>query len=67
MAKGRNIEVDVTSPDSLVAIYRKKNEKDVLSQQVAKVQNGKISLKRQNGERFTTIDLKESVIEVEWN
>lgn len=67
VAKGRNCEVDVTVHDSLVAIYRKKNKKDVLSQQIAKVQNGRISLKRQNGERFTTIDLKDSVIEVEWN
>ena len=66
-ATGRNCEVEVTSVDSLVAIYRKKNEKDVLAQQVAKVQNGKISLKRQNGEHFTTIDLKDSVVEVEWN
>lgn len=66
-ANGRTCEVEVTSPDSLVAIYRKKNDKDVLSQQVAKVQNGKISLKRQNGERFTTIDLKDSVVEVQWN
>jgi subtilisin family serine protease len=66
-ARGKNLDVAVLSADSLVAIYRKKNEKDVLSQQVAKVQNGKISLKRQNGERFTTIDLKDSVIEVEWN
>jgi subtilisin family serine protease len=67
IAKGRSCEVDVTSTDSLVAIYRKKNQKDVLSQQIGKVQNGKVSLKRQNGERFTTIDLKDSVIEVEWN
>ena len=67
MAKGRNCEVEVTVTDPLVAIYRKKNAKDVLSQQVAKVQNGKISLKRQSNERFTTIDLKDSVIEVEWN
>jgi subtilisin family serine protease len=66
-AKGRNCEVEVTNGDSLVAIYRKKNEKDVLSQQVAKVQNGKISLKRQNNEKFTTIDLRDYVVEVAWD
>ncbi|MEO6283572.1 MAG: S8 family serine peptidase [Dyadobacter sp.] len=66
-AKGRTCDVEVTSQDSLVAIYRKKNDKDVLSQQVAKVQNGKISLKRQNNEKFTTIDLRDYVVEVEWN
>ncbi|WP_439557553.1 S8 family serine peptidase [Dyadobacter sp.] len=66
-AKGRSCDVEVTSADSLVAVYRKKTNKDVLSQQVAKVQNGKVSLKRQNGEHFTTIDLKDNVIEVEWD
>lgn len=66
MAKGRTVEVMVTSEGPLVAIYRKKNKKDVISQQVAKVQNGRMNLKRQSGEKFTTIDLKDSVIEVEW-
>jgi subtilisin family serine protease len=67
VAKGRTFDLDVTTEDGLVAIYRKKNKKDVLSQQVAKVSNGKISLKRQNGEHFTTVDLKEYAIEVQWN
>lgn len=66
-AKGRTCEVDVTSQDSLVSIYRKKNEKDVIAQQVGKIQNGKILLKRQNNEKFTTIDLRDYVVEVEWN
>ena len=66
-AKGRSVEVEVTSEEGLVAIYRKKNKKDVLSQQVAKVNNGKITLKRQNGEHYTTIDLKDYAVEVEWN
>lgn len=65
--KGRTCEVDVTSQDSMVAIYRKKNEKDVIAQQVAKVQNGKVSLKRQNNEKFTTIDLRDYVVEVQWD
>lgn len=65
--KGRTCEVDVTSQDSMVAVYRKKNEKDVIAQQVAKVQNGKVSLKRQNNEKFTTIDLRDYVVEVQWD
>ncbi len=65
--KGRTCEVDVTSQDSVVAIYRKKSEKDVIAQQVAKVQNGKVSLKRQNNEKFTTIDLRDYVVEVQWD
>lgn len=66
-AKGRTCEVEVTSQDSMVAVYRKKNEKDVIAQQVAKVQNGKVSLKRQNNEKFTTIDLRDYVVEVQWD
>lgn len=65
-AKGRTCEVTVGGTEPVVSIYRKKNTKDVLSQQVAKVQNGKVSLRRQGGEKFTTIDLRDSVIEVEW-
>ncbi|MCE6990384.1 S8 family serine peptidase [Dyadobacter sp. CY323] len=66
-ATGKSFDLDVTSSDSLVAIYRKKSDKDVMSQQVAKVQNGKISLKRQSNEKFTTVDLRDYVVEVEWN
>ncbi len=67
LAKGRSYELNVTTEDGLVAIYRKKNKKDVLSQQVAKVQNGKITIKRQNGEHFTTVDLKDYAVEVQWD
>jgi subtilisin family serine protease len=66
-ARGRTFELEVNTEEGLVAIYRKKNKKDVLSQQVTKVNNGKINLKRQNGERFTTVDLKDYAIEVQWN
>ncbi|MNL38439.1 hypothetical protein D3C87_1606520 [compost metagenome] len=66
-AKGRTCEVDVISQDSMVAVYRKRNEKDVIAQQVAKVQNGKVSLKRQSNEKFTTIDLRDYVVEVQWD
>lgn len=66
-AKGRNIEIPVTTDESVVAIYRKKNEKDVIAQQTARVQNGVISIKRQSGEHFTTIDLKDHAVEVIWN
>nr|WP_229236109.1 S8 family serine peptidase [Dyadobacter tibetensis] len=66
-AKGRNITIDVKSNEQLVALYRKKNTKDVIAQQVGKVQQGKISLKRIGREKYTTIDLKEEVIEVQWD
>ncbi len=67
VSKNRNFELEIAGEDRLVAIYRKKNEKDVLSQQLAKVQNGKIVLKKQHNEKFTTIDLKDQVIEVKWD
>ncbi|HEV7350461.1 S8 family serine peptidase [Telluribacter sp.] len=65
-ADGKAIDVPVTTSESLVVVYRKKNKKDVISQQVARVQNGVVSLKRQNGEQYTTIDLKDQAIEVVW-
>jgi subtilisin family serine protease len=63
---GKSCEIEVPTAESLVVVYRKKNKKDVISQQVAKVQNGKVSLKKQNGEEITTIDLKDRAIEVIW-
>jgi subtilisin family serine protease len=65
-ANGRTVEVMVDTKESLVVVYRKKNKKDVISQEVAKVQDGKINLKKQNGEEYTTIDLKDRAIEVIW-
>ncbi|WP_109672977.1 S8 family serine peptidase [Dyadobacter jejuensis] len=67
VAKGRNMTVEVKSQDKLVALYRKKNKKDVISQQIGKVQDGKINLKRIGREKYTTIDLKDRVIEVQWD
>lgn len=64
--QGKTCEVSVNTDESMVVIYRKKNKKDVIAQQVAKVQDGKVSLKRQNGEEYTTIDLKDRSIEVIW-
>ncbi len=64
--QGKSCEVEVKTTESLVVVYRKKNKKDVLSQQVVKVQDGKIALKKQSGEEFTTIDLKDHSIEVIW-
>jgi subtilisin family serine protease len=65
-AEGKSIDVPVQTQETVVVVYRKKNKKDVLAQQVARVQNGVISLKRQSGEHYTTIDLKDQAIEVEW-
>jgi len=63
---GKTCILDVTTDESLLVIYRKKNKKDVIAQEVARVQDGKVSLKKQKDEAFTTIDLKDRAIEVVW-
>ncbi len=63
---GRSVQIPVKTPENSLVVYRKRNSKDVISQQMAKVENGVVSLRRQSGERYTTIDLKETSIEVIW-
>lgn len=67
LAHKRTIQIEVESAEMMVTLYRKRNKKDVLTQQIGKVQDGKITLKRQHGERYTTVDLKSHVVEVQWN
>jgi subtilisin family serine protease len=65
-AKGRSIDLPVNTVERSVPIYRKRNEKDVIVQQTTSVVNGKVSLRRQSQEKFTTIDLKNYAVEVAW-
>lgn len=65
-ASGRTIDLPVNTTERIVPIYRKKNAKDVIVQQTATVVNGKISLRRQSQEKFTTIDLKNYAVEIVW-
>ncbi len=65
-AKGRSIELPVNTNERLLAIYRKKNNKDVIIQQTTPVVNGKVNIRRQSNEKFTTVDLKEYALEVVW-
>ncbi len=64
--KGKSGSVPVQTEENLVVIYRKKDKKNVISQDVARVQDGKVELKRKGSETFTTIDLKDRAIEVVW-
>ncbi len=64
--KGKKLNVLVSTEESLLVVYHKKNKKDVISQGIVRVQDGEVSLKRENGETHTTIDLKDSAIEVVW-
>lgn len=66
VAKGKTIDLPVNTTDRSVPIYRKKNEKDVIAQQTTSVVNGKVNLRRQSQEKFTTIDLKNYAVEVAW-
>ena len=64
--KGRSLDLAVETKEPMLVVYHKKNKKDVLSQGVVKVQDGRISFKRPGGADYTTIDLKDRSIEVVW-
>lgn len=64
--KGKSLDLAVDTQETMLVLYHKKNKKDVISQTVAKVQDGKISFKRPGGTDYTTIDLKDRSIEVVW-
>ncbi len=67
-ATGRAITMPITLTDSkeTVSIFRKKDATHVLQQDALKATNGKLTIKRINGETRTTVDLKKEVIEVIW-
>lgn len=66
VAKGKSIDLPVNTTERLLPVYRKKNSKDVIIQQTTSVINGKVSLRRQAQEKFTTIDLKNYAVEIAW-
>ncbi len=66
VAKGRSIDLPVNTTERQLPIYRKKNPKDVIIQQTTSVVNGKISLRRQTHEKYTTVDLKNYAVEIAW-
>lgn len=65
-ASGRTIQVPVSSSEALASVFHKKDPMHVLTQEAAKIINGKVTLKRLSNERQTTVDLKQEVIEVIW-
>lgn len=63
----KQIELDLpNSTDQTVSVFRKKSAQHVLRQQVLRAKRGKLMLHRLAGETHTTVDLKETVIEVVW-
>ncbi|RIV24910.1 peptidase S8 [Fibrisoma montanum] len=65
-ATGKSITLPVPASESVVSVFRKKNAMHVLSQDALHVTDGKLVLRRANGEKQTTVDLKKEVIEVIW-
>lgn len=65
-ATGRKIVLTLPTTESVVSVFRKKDATHVLQQEAARVNKGQLTLHRQAGEQFTTVDLKSEVIEVVW-
>ena len=65
-ATGKTLTLPVSTGDQVVSVFHKKDATHVLQQESAKVNAGKLTLRRENNERQTTVDLKKEVIEVIW-
>jgi subtilisin family serine protease len=65
-ASGKSVKVPVTTSESVISVFHKKDATHVLQQEAAKVSNGELTLRRSAGEKQTTVDLKGEVIEVIW-
>lgn len=66
-ASGKSLILSVDTVEPMVSVFHKKDATHVLQQEAAKVNAGKLTLKRETGEKHTTIDLKKEVIEVVWD
>ena len=65
-APGKTMTIPVTTTESVVSIFRKKDATHVMQQEAAKVTNGQLILRRITGEKQTTVDTKGEVVEVIW-
>ena len=65
-ATGKTFSLTVDTNEPIVSVFHKKDATHVLQQEATKVNGGKLTLKRENGEKQTTVDLKREVIEVIW-
>lgn len=65
-ATGKTLTLPVETTEAIVSVFHKKDTTHVLSQETGKVTDGKLTLRRSNGEKQTTVDLKKAVIEVIW-
>ena len=65
-ASGKSVTLPVTTPETVVSVFRKKDATHVMQQEAAKVVSGQLTLRRMTGEKQTTVDTKGEVIEVIW-
>ena len=65
-ATGKTFALPVDTNEPIVSVFHKKDATHVLQQEATKVNGGKLTLKRENGEKQTTVDLKREVIEIIW-
>ena len=65
-ATGKLMTLPVETSEAMVSVFHKKDAMHVLQQEVAKVTNGKLTLRRVADEKQTTVDFKKGVIEVIW-
>ena len=65
-ASGKSVTLPITTSESAVSIFHKKDATHVIQQEAARPANGQLTLRRSAGEKQTTVDLKSEVIEVIW-
>ncbi|MEZ4904420.1 MAG: S8 family serine peptidase [Spirosomataceae bacterium] len=65
-AKGDTFVLKLAETSDMVSVFHKKNTMHVLTQEIVRLKDNQITLKRREGETHTTIDLKNEVIEVIW-
>ena len=65
-AEGLTFILKIPEAGDMVSLFHKKSPTHVLSQEIVRVRDGQLTLKRRDGETRTTVDLKNEVIEVIW-
>lgn len=65
-AQGDSYTLKLIETNDMVSVFHKKSNTHVQAQEIVRVRDGQLTLKRREGETHTTIDLKNEVIEVVW-
>lgn len=65
-AEGTSFTIKLPEATDMVSVFHKKSATHVMAQEMVRMRDGQLTLKRRDGEARTTIDLKNEVIEVIW-